>query len=66
MRIEKITWKVSPPATFPCFRCKEREAEYNCKINLGDDGHLHSCLCPECVQIPELELIAHFLRRKHD
>jgi len=63
MRIEKITWKVSPPATFPCFRCKEREAEYNVKIKL-DDGHLHSCLCPECVQISELELITEFTTRR--
>jgi len=63
MQVKPIKWLVSPPVNFPCFKCRSNEAEYNVKINLNP-GSLHLCLCPACVETPELELISEFTTRR--
>jgi len=66
MQIKPISWIVLPPVGFPCLRCREHEAEYRVTVQLSPASTLTACLCPECSQLGELELVAHFMEVKYE
>lgn len=56
MKIEKINWKIIPDPTFQCFRCQKQIAAYRVQIELFSTT-MTICLCDDCSQIPEQDLI---------
>ena len=58
MEIKKIEWKVT--ALFSCFCCRVARAEYKVTLPINRAGSLTVCLCNECIQKTETELLAHF------
>jgi late competence protein required for DNA uptake (superfamily II DNA/RNA helicase) len=62
MKIEKLRYK-QPSAGLLCFRCQKMTAEYRVSMNIGEHGgKLIVCLCESCMQIPEAELYAFFVK----
>ena len=63
MQIKPIPWMVSP---MPCFKCHEQEAAYRITVRLSPASTLTACLCAECSQLGEMELVAHFMEEKNE
>ena len=63
MQIEKLVWQVLPTG-IPCFACHKREAENRVTIRLSPASTLTACMCQECSQLTETELVAHLEARK--
>ena len=56
MQIEPIVWKFTMLGSFPCFHCNENRAEFRVKLQ-HKSVRVNLCLCPSCVNLPEIELI---------
>ena len=59
MQIEKL--KLS---TLSCFYCGRYTAKYKCKLELTD-AFITACLCDNCVELDETELLMRFFRTKN-
>ena len=61
--IEPIEWKFSRPTNFPCFKCKQKEAEWIVKVR-GPGGMLTLPLCQGCMGVTAQDLWNFFTTKR--